>query len=207
MVEGQVLVLNKSWVAVNVATVRRAMSLLYQGVARAVHPADYSLYDFEDWCELSAAREDWRQRSSPYEEGRYIRTPSISIRVPEVVLLRGFNGFFRQEVRFSRRNIFERDRNRCQYCGKRFAKSDLTIDHVIPRSKGGRDTWENLVLACVKCNVQKGNRTPREAGRPLWRKPVKPSWLPKLGTRLPTGELSSWQRFVDAAYWDVELKE
>ncbi|MDP7638725.1 MAG: HNH endonuclease, partial [Candidatus Hydrogenedentes bacterium] len=97
MIDGQVLVLNKSWVAVNVASVRRALTLLYQGAARAVHPTDYSLYDFDDWCELSAARED----------GRYLHTATMAIRVPEVVLLTSFNGLFRQEVRFSRRNIFE----------------------------------------------------------------------------------------------------
>ncbi len=197
MVEGHVLVLNRSWVAVNVASVRRAMTLLYQGVARAVHPHDYSLYDFDDWCELSQA----------WNEGRYIQTPSMQIRVPEVILLSGFNGFFRNEVRFSRRNIFERDKNTCQYCGKIFCKSDLTLDHVVPRSKGGKDTWENLVLACVRCNVRKANRTPDEASMPLVRKPVKPSWLPRFGARVPTSELSSWQRFVDAAYWDVELRE
>ena len=197
MVEGNVLVLNKSWTAVNIASVKRALTLMYQDAAKAVHPDDYSLYDFDDWCELSRARAD----------GRYIHTPSMSIRVPEVILLTGFNGFFRQEVRFSRRNIFERDKNTCQYCGRRFAKADLTLDHVVPRSKGGRDSWENLVLACVRCNVRKANRTPDEAHMPLKRRPIKPAWLPKFGARLPKGDLSSWQRFVDAAYWDVELKE
>lgn len=197
MVDGHVLVLNKSWVAVNIATVRRAMTLLYQGVARAVHPHDYRLYDFDDWCELSKLK----------EEGRYIHTPTISIRVPDVIQLYAFNGFFRQEVRFSRRNIFERDKNTCQYCGRRYAKSELTIDHVVPRSKGGYDSWENLVLACVKCNVRKGDRTPEEASMPLLKKPVKPAWLPRLGARVPLGQLDSWQRFVDALYWDIELRE
>lgn len=196
MVDGHVLVLNRSWVAINISTVRRAVTLLYQGVARAVHPIDYSLYDFENWCELSKAG----------QEGRYIHTPSISIRVPEVILLSVFNGFFRNEVRFSRRNIFERDKNSCQYCLKRFAKADLTIDHVVPQSKGGRDIWENLVLACVKCNVKKANRTPEEAGMPLKKRPVKPSWLPQLRSGVPSGEFTSWQRFVDAAYWDAELR-
>lgn len=196
MIDGHVLVLNKSWIAVHVAPVRRALSLLYQDLARAVHPVDYSLYDFNDWCELSAVT-----------DGRFIHTPTMRIRIPEVIILRAFNGFIRREVRFSRRNIFERDKNTCQYCARVLPKPDLTIDHLVPRSRGGHDTWTNLVLACVPCNVKKGNRTPKEAHMPLVRRPVKPAWLPRFGARVPTTELTSWQRFVDAAYWDVELRE
>jgi len=197
MVDGQVLVLNRSWVAVNVASIRRAVSLLYQDLARAVDPRDYTLHDFENWCELSQVR----------AEGRFIHTPSMRVRVPEIIILNGFNGFFHKEVRFSRRSIFERDKSTCQYCNKKLAKSELTIDHVTPRSRGGRDSWENLVLACVKCNVRKGDRTPDEANMPLIRRPIKPSWLPTLGTRLPAGTVTSWQRFLDTAYWDAELRE
>ena len=197
MTDGQVLVLNKSWVAVLVASTRRALSMLYQGLARAVHPLDYSLYDFDDWCELSQF----------VESGQFIHTVTFRIRIPEVILLKGFNGFVRHEVRFSRRNIFERDKNTCQYCGKRTPKADLTIDHVIPRSRGGYDAWENLVLACMACNVKKANRTPEEARMPLVRRPVKPAWLPQLGARVPNSQLMSWQRFIDTAYWDVELRE
>ncbi len=197
MVDRQVLVLNRSWVAVQIATARRAMSLLYQGLARAVHPVDYTLYDFDDWCELSRF----------VENGLFINTVRLRIRVPEVVILRVFNGFVRQEVRFSRRNIFERDKNTCQYCGRRMPKTDLTLDHVVPRSRGGIDSWNNLVLACMPCNVRKGSRMPDEAHMPLIRRPVKPTWLPQLGMRVPTSQLISWQRFVDTAYWDVELRE
>lgn len=197
MVQGHVLVLNKSWVVVNVASVRRAMGLLYQDLARAVHPEDYSLYDFDDWCELSKFE----------KTGRMIMTPSAEIRVPEVILLNAFNGFFRREVRFSRRNIFERDKQTCQYCGVKLSKSDLTIDHVVPQSKGGTDSWDNLVLACVKCNVRKANRTPEQANMPLLRKPVKPNWLPTLGTKIPDRGCNSWQKFIDTAYWDSELRE
>lgn len=197
MLEGQVLVLNKSWVAIHIASVRRALSLLYQDLARAVHPRDYSLYDFADWCELSQY----------VESGQFIHTVSIRIRIPEVILLKSFNGFIRHEVRFSRRNIFERDKNTCQYCGRRAPRSDLTLDHVIPRSRGGYDSWDNLVLACVACNVKKANRTPEEAQMPLIRRPVKPAWLPQFGSRIPNSQLMSWQRFVDTAYWDVELRE
>jgi len=194
--DGSVLVLNRSWVAVHVADVRRAISLVYRGVARVVSPEDFSTYDFEDWKELSSAAQD-----------RYISAVDFKLMVPEIIVLSLFNGFFRKEVRFSRRNIFERDRNTCQYCGRRFSKVDLTIDHVIPRSRGGRDTWENLVLACMKCNVRKGNRTPEEARMRLIRTPRKPSWIPHLGLRLDEARLKSWPKFVDTAYWNVELKE
>ena len=131
----------------------------------------------------------------------------LKIRVPEVIILKAFNGYLRYEVRFSRRNIFERDKNACQYCGKRIPKADLTLDHVVPRSRGGVDSWDNLVLACMPCNIRKANRTPEEAKMPLIRRPVKPTWLPQLGARIPRSQLASWQRFVDTAYWDVELRE
>ncbi len=196
--EGQVLVLNRSWVAVNVTPVKRALTLLFQGHARVVHPHDYGLYEFEAWCELSQYREN-------FESGRYIHTPSMQIRLPEVIILDVFNAFIHREVRLSRRNIFERDRHLCQYCGRRFPKPDLTLDHVLPRSRGGKDTWENLVLACVKCNLKKSNRTPEEARMHLLKKPTAPRWLPRFGTQVPRDELISWQRFVDLAYWNTDI--
>jgi 5-methylcytosine-specific restriction endonuclease McrA len=201
MLDAQVLVLNKSWVAVNVTSLRRALILLFNDQARVVHPQDYSLYDFDDWCALSLAEEGFEGT------GRYIHTPSLRLRLPEVIVLTAFNRFVKREVRLSRRNIFERDRCVCQYCGKRFPKSEFTIDHVLPRSRGGRDSWDNLVLACVKCNIRKGNRTPSEAHMPLLREPGKPKWLPKFGTPLPRESFESWQRFVDLAYWNTEIGE
>jgi 5-methylcytosine-specific restriction endonuclease McrA len=195
--KGHVLVLNRSWVAVHIAPVRRALCLLYQGHARAVHPTEFSLYDFESWLELS-------QRVNG---GRYVHTPTIRIRVPEVILLNVFNGFVRHEVRFSRHSIFERDRHTCQYCGKVFSRSHLTIDHVIPQSRGGSDTWENLVLACLACNVKKADRTPDEAHMPLVRRPVKPGWIPQLGARVPGEQLKVWRRFVEGTPWHLEMLE
>jgi 5-methylcytosine-specific restriction endonuclease McrA len=174
--------------------------LLFQDHARVVHPTDYTLYNFADWCELSRFREN-------FGNGRFISTPKFQVRLPEVILLNVFNDFIRREVRLSRRSIFERDTHQCQYCGRRLAKQDLTIDHVMPRSRGGRDTWENLVLACVQCNLRKANRTPEEARMRLQRKPAAPHWLPSFGVHIPRNELLSWQRFVDLAYWNTELGE
>jgi 5-methylcytosine-specific restriction endonuclease McrA len=196
LLDGSVLVLNRSWVAVHVADVRRALGLVYRDVARVVSPEDFSTYDFDDWKEMSVAAND-----------RCINATNFRIMVPEVIVLRYFNEFIRKEVRFSRRNIFERDHNVCQYCGKRFAKPDLTIDHVIPRSCGGCDSWTNLVLACVRCNVKKGSKTPEEACMKLVRPPRKPSWMPHLGIRFSVSSRDSWQKFVDTAYWNAELQE
>jgi len=187
MLEGQVLVLNKSWAAVHIATVRRALTLLYLDMARAVHPKDYTLYDFDAWVELS----------QDGLGGRYIHTPCVRIRVPEVIQLSLFNGFIQHDVHFSRTSIMDRDRHTCQYCGRPFPRTQLTIDHVVPQSRGGGDSWENLVIACLACNVRKGNRTPEEAGMPLLRRPVKPAWIPHFGARVPEEALATWQRFVD----------
>lgn len=196
MLEGNVLVLNKSWTAVHIAPVRRALTLLYMGAARAVHPHDYSLHDFDDWLVLS----------QDGLGGRYVHTPNVRIRIPEVILLTLFNGFIRHEVRFSRHSIFERDKGHCQYCGKHFPKSQLTLDHVLPQSRGGGESWENLVLACLPCNVRKGNRTPDEAGMPLQRRPSKPAWMPHFGARVPDDQLEVWQRFVESSRWGTSAK-
>ncbi len=200
VLDEKVLVLNRSWTAINVAPVRRALTLVFQDIARVVEPDDYSTYSFEGWVEASqaarAARDDLRIRSARFD-----------IRVPEVIVLSAFNKRFHSEVKFSRRNIFERDHHTCQYCGKKFDRSDLTLDHVIPRSRGGKTTWENIVLACLKCNIRKGNRLLDEANLKLLKQPIKPKWATRMGIKLGRKRRESWERFLDEAYWEVELKE
>ena len=107
---------------------------------------------------------------------------------------------------FNRRNIFARDANQCQYCGKRFVTSELSLDHILPTCRGGGTSWENLVCACVKCNVRKGGRTPYEAGMKLIRKPVRPKSSPILTIKLGNPKYASWKTFLDNAYWSVDLK-
>ena len=106
------------------------------------------------------------------ETGRFIRSPSRSVPWPSVVRLTAYVSIPYKKITLTRKNVMRRDRNRCQYCG---SKDKLTIDHVMPRSRGGRDTWDNLVAACVPCNNRKGNRTPDEARMQLARTPFRPS--------------------------------
>lgn len=193
----KVLVLNRSWIAINVASVRRALTLVFQNAARIVSPNDYSTYDFDGWVEATQAA----------KSGKRIRSATFSIAVPEVIVLTSFNGRFTKEVKFSRRNIFERDANVCQYCGKKFERGELTLDHIVPRSRGGTGTWENIVLACLDCNIRKGDKLPHEARMRLLRKPVKPAWATRVGVKIGRQRKESWERFLEEAYWDVELKE
>lgn len=106
------------------------------------------------------------------ESGRWIRSPSLRLPWPSIVRLRAYVSIPFKRITLTRRNVMRRDRSRCQYCGHR---DRLTIDHVLPRSRGGRDTWDNLVTACVPCNNRKGNRTPDEAGMRLRTRPFRPS--------------------------------
>jgi 5-methylcytosine-specific restriction endonuclease McrA len=123
-----------------------------------------------------------------------------------VVRLLYYDRLPKQTIRFNRRNIFARDTNRCQYCGKKFPTSELSLDHVIPRSRGGETNWENVVCSCVKCNVRKGGRTPQEANMHLIKQPVKPKRSPLLSVKLGNPKYQSWKSFLDSAYWSVDLK-
>jgi len=189
------LVLNRNWVAIATITVRKAMTLLYRGAAQAVCPETFQVHDFESWSELSVI-----------EGQQHIKTVTLEIRVPEVILLTVYGRVPPREVVFSRRNLYRRDTYSCQYCGAMPGTQELTIDHVLPRSRGGRTVWSNCVLACVPCNARKRNRTPKEAGMRLLGVPVKPDWNPRLV--LKVGHIrESWEQFISRKYWDVELKD
>ncbi|MHC4994853.1 MAG: HNH endonuclease, partial [Planctomycetota bacterium] len=123
--------------------------------------------------------------------------------IPHVVRLLGYARPRPQRVRLSRKNIFARDKNTCQYCGKAFKSAELNLDHVLPKSRGGQMRWDNIVCSCVACNTRKSNRTPREAGMKLIRKPVKPRRV----TELIHIRHDSWKHFVEDAYWNVELQD
>ncbi len=195
-----VLVLNRLWQAVNVCTVRRALTLLFQGHAQAVFNAPdgtFHTYNFQEWRDFSRREPD----------GEAVATITFRIRVPRVILLLVYDRLPKKEVTFTRHNIFERDKNTCQYCGRVCDRQDLNLDHVIPRERGGPTTWENIVCSCIECNTQKANRTPQEAGMHLIRKPKRPKWRPFVQINLSLHQHDSWKHFIDLAYWNVELGE
>lgn len=193
MLDSHVLVLNRVFQAVQVTTLRKAFSLFYKGHVRAVLP-DYSTWEWENWCDVPL---------QPHDE--VVLTPSMAIRVPRVIALKDFDRLPRQEVKFSRHNVYVRDGSRCQYCGHKFSSAELSLDHVIPLSRGGSSNWENVVCCCLACNVRKGNRMPHEAQMKLIQPPRKPRWHP-VGHFGANRLHPAWRNFLDVAYWNTELK-
>jgi 5-methylcytosine-specific restriction endonuclease McrA len=198
-----VLVLNKHYMAIRIIRARRAFSLRFRDLAEVVsfERGNYSNYDFQSWCDVSQFKRDFEPDGNDW-----VATVNFHIAVPRIIRLLFYDRLPRNEVKFNRRNIFARDKNHCQYCGKRYPTSELSLDHIIPRSMGGKSVWENMVCACVKCNVQKGGRTPKRAGLTLIRKPVKPRRNPLVHIHLGHKRYHSWKQFLDHAYWSVELK-
>lgn len=198
VLETKVLVLNRSYLPVHVTSVRRAFSLLYQGIACAVNE-QYRTFDFASWADLSVSVHD-----------DSVGLVDRAIRVPRVILLVAYDRLPRRQVRFSRLNIYNRDRNLCQYCGRRFARSELNLDHVVPRSQGGASRWENVVCSCHACNRRKGGCTPDQAGMRLLRAPRRPEWTPFMLETFSLRHYKEWTPFVsvvDVSYWNTELLE
>lgn len=198
-----VLVLNQNYLAIRVVNVRRAFSLLFREMAEVVHidQGKYTSYDFSEWCELSELAREFEPDAHDW-----IRTVRFEIAVPRIIRLALYDRLPRQQVKFNRRNLYARDGNKCQYCGKKFATCELSLDHVVPRSLGGKTTWENIVCACIRCNIKKGGRTPEQAHMKLITEPKKPRRNPVITVKLADGRYASWKAFLDNAYWSVELK-
>lgn len=199
----KVLVLNRLYAAIRVISARRAFTLLCGNRAEviAIENGSYLNYDLPSWSDIAEL-----QREFEPDDHSWVRTPSFEIAVPKIIRLLGYDRMPRQHVKLTRRNIFARDRNHCQYCGKTYPSSELSLDHVIPRVQGGDNSWENIVCACVRCNMRKGGRTPGQAGITLVRKPARPRRNPTITIRLGEKKYHSWKAFLDDAYWHVELR-
>jgi 5-methylcytosine-specific restriction endonuclease McrA len=179
-----VLVLNRSYLPIHVTSVRRAFALVYRDLARVVNE-EYETFDFESWRLRRGA-----------DGASVIGTPSGLICVPRVILLPSFDRVPKRHVRYSRINVFARDKFTCQYCGEQPHRSQLNLDHVIPRALGGRTTWENVVCCCVECNRRKGGRTPQQARLRLRRIPAKPRWAPLMNHIGSSVRYNEWRPFL-----------
>lgn len=171
------LVLSPSYQPINQISWQEAVSHLYAGVVEVV-----------------SAYEDWS-----------VSSPSRTYQVPAVIrFLKGAAGYRKRGIRFSRANVYARDRGLCAYCGTKVPKSEMTWDHVIPRAQGGKSRWENIVTSCLDCNQQKRNRTPAQAGMRLRYKPVKPDHMYDLV--LSADIPKQWKQTLrDIGYWHAEL--
>jgi len=200
VLEQPTLVLNRNWQPVHVATVQRALVLVWNDSARVVDPEDFQLYTWADWSKLK-----------PRDSEPFVQAVRFRLRVPELVTLTGYDRLPLGAVTFSRRNVFKRDHYTCQYCGAQPGSEELTIDHVLPRSQGGVSSWEHCVLASMACNKRKADRTPEQAGVKLRKRPTRPTWKPP-GTDAQrwsaehTTRIASWSKFVSEAYWNVRLE-
>lgn len=198
MIEGPVLVLNRSFAPVSITSIKRAVCLVFKGLAKIVDE-QYQLYDFNSWSSLSAAFQDDR-----------INMTDRAIRVPRVILLQFYDRLPQRRVRLTRENIYLRDHSTCQYCARRFARSELNLDHVVPISQGGQTTWQNIVCSCIACNHRKGGRTPEKAGMRLLSRPAEPPYSIFMHVSPQEPLLHAWRIYmnpIDFAYWNLELKK
>lgn len=179
--------------------------MLFKAVAEVVLIEDghLELYNFRTWREVSEFKKD---NGFEEEDAEWVSTVSFDIQVPRIIRLLFYNRYPNRRVSFNRRNIFARDENRCQYCGQHFATNELSIDHVVPLSRGGYSTWSNVVCACTRCNKRKGGRTPPEANMRLVRRPCEPRFNPLIRLKVRRRKYYSWKQFLDEAYWSVTLE-
>jgi 5-methylcytosine-specific restriction endonuclease McrA len=193
-----VLALNRHWQPVQTTPVVNAIALVMKGSAVIIDPETYEEHTLRTWADASRARDRFADA--------VIRCPHLTLAVPDVIRLTKYDRMGVRSVVFSRRNLYRRDRHACQYCGAQPGPEGLTIDHVMPKSRGGWSDWANCVLACLACNARKANRTPVEAGMALRRAPRKPTWT-ALDHVLPAQRRLSWEQFLSKAYWEVELEQ
>lgn len=186
------LVLNSSWQPICVKSVKQAVSDLFSGNFKAINikydpegnVTEMIPMDWEQWVELDISKEDY-----------YITSPNLKVKIPTILVATNFNKIIYKSPKLSAENIRKRDNNICQYTGKKLSFKDGSIDHIIPKSRGGKDTWDNLVLCDKKLNTIKGSKTPDEAGLELLSEPRKPQ-KSSFSDELINLQHKDWSHFV-----------
>ena len=177
-----VLTLNRNWQPVTFLPMKVAICNVMRDMASIMCPTSYYLMDLEEWMNREV------------ETDRIIKTSGRPISGLEVIVLKQYGERPPRKISFNRPNLYRRDEFSCQYCGDELPGRKLTIDHVLPRSKGGPTTWENCVASCSRCNADKADQTPRQARMTLRKKPRKPTWKP--GINVPEPVCASWVPFL-----------
>jgi len=192
-----VLALNKYYVPHAVVSLRKALKALVSGRANIVDLENdiYIDYDIHTWAELSQLKEE-------YEISKKINNLFIA---PKVIRYINYEKTYINHPKLTRRNLLARDDFTDQYTGEKLRSDDFTIDHVLPKSKGGKTTWDNCVVCSHKNNVRKGDKTLDEIGFKLIRKPIKPLFVPNLKKLVESN--NEWKSFISRQYWDTELEE
>ncbi|MCK5578756.1 MAG: HNH endonuclease [Planctomycetes bacterium] len=188
-----VLVLNKLFMAIKVVNVKRAFGLLYKNYAEVIAKDNgrFDSYDFIRWV-------DYSSNGGAREHDEFIHTPGLRIRVPRVIRLTFYDKVPKKKVKFNRKNILARDSYTCQYCGKKYSSSTLSVDHVVPRSRGGSTSWTNIVACCHRCNTKKGGRLPREARMRLLKEPIAPKSNPTVSAKIKEEKYNLWKEFCSS---------
>ncbi|MEO0445910.1 MAG: HNH endonuclease [Verrucomicrobiota bacterium] len=195
------LVLNRLWQPVNICTARRAFTLLYLGHAEVVFADEDNNFATHDIA-------SWMGSSRHLGNLALVRTIKTSFGIPEIIVLSLFDRLPKKEVKFTRQNVFERDDHVCQYCNRSFESKDLNLDHVVPREKGGKNTWENIVTSCIRCNTRKANKLPHQANMFPVKEPKAPTWRPFMCLAEKTARRKaypSWRYFLDLEPELVEI--
>lgn len=185
-----VLVLNRNWMAINATSPAHAFCLMANESARGLDICpnqQLTPIHWEEWLNLPVRKSDYS-----------LNTVRGSVRVPTVILLSKYNQIPMVRPRFSAKGIRDRDQGKCQYTGRKLSSSEGDIDHIIPRSRGGDNSWENCVLSAKEVNSQKGNKTPEEAGLSLIRQPKAPALIPSTFTLNNHHKVKDWELFLPA---------
>jgi len=199
----KVLVVNQAWTPVNIMPAWDAINNVLNESADIVDE-NWALYSFEEWVE------SWSDAVtlSKIAEDQVINAVQFSFKAPEIIRLREYNKMPPNKPKCTRMGIFTRDGYTCQYCGKTKKAKELNIDHVHPKSRGGRATWENLVLSCIPCNNRKMDRTPSEANMNLLKEPKAPHWTVLKGKLLSKKSVpKSWEGILGKMYWNAAIDE
>lgn len=206
----KVLTLNKVYQPLSIVSLYDALKAVINERAEVitVKEGSYLSHNIDEWFELSVLKSYFEEELTGRED--WIKTPGMNIEAPRIIRFLNFDKKPFQKVKFSRKNIFLRDNFVCQYCGNKFPIEKLQLEHVVPRSKGGKTTWLNTVCSCHKCNTRKRNRTPQEAGMSLIRKPFKPVFSFTSSLKIPHNakeKYTEWQHFLDEMYWNKQLDQ